>query len=160
MQKRQRKVRMSMMYTPCRKKKAWMGYRTRSGEMQRRYFYQNGFTLIELLVVMAIIGLLLSIAAPKYFGSVDRSKDTILRQDLSVMREAIDKYYGDKNVYPNSLEDLVTNRYIRKIPKDPITNSENTWIIVSPKAGASGSVYDVKSGAPGNGLDGTPYEGW
>jgi general secretion pathway protein G len=76
------------------------------------------------------------------------------------MREAIDKYYGDKNVYPNSLEDLVTNRYIRKIPKDPITNSENTWIIVSPKAGASGSVYDVKSGAPGNGVDGTPYEGW
>ena len=120
----------------------------------------KGFTLIELLVVMAIIALLLSIAVPKYFGSVDRSRETILRQDLSVMREAIDKFYGDKNKYPDALEDLVTSKYIRSIPKDPITNSETTWIIVAPKSGLAGSVYDIKSGAPGLGSDGTAYESW
>ena len=120
----------------------------------------KGFTLIELLVVMAIIALLLSIAVPKYFGSVDRSRETILRQDLSVMREAIDKFYGDKNKYPDALEDLVTSKYIRSIPKDPITNSESTWIIVAPKSGLTGSVYDIKSGAPGLGADGTAYESW
>ncbi len=120
----------------------------------------KGFTLIELLVVMAIIALLLSIAVPKYFGSVDRSRETILRQDLSVMREAIDKFYGDKNKYPDALEDLVTSKYIRIIPKDPITNSESTWIIVAPKSGLTGSVYDIKSGAPGLGADGTAYESW
>jgi general secretion pathway protein G len=106
-----------------------------------------GLPSLSFLVVMAIIALLLSIAVPKYFGSVDRSKDTVLRQDLSVMREAIDKYYGDKSVYPSSLEDLVTNKYIRKIPKDPITNSDTTWIIVAPKSGVTGTVYDIKSGA-------------
>ncbi len=132
----------------------------RNGEMQPKWSFKKGFTLIELLVVMAIIALLLSIAVPKYFGSVDRSKDTVLRQDLSVMREAIDKYYGDKNVYPSSLEDLVTYKYIRKIPKDPITNSETTWIIVAPKSGVTGTVYDIKSGAAGSGADGTPYESW
>ena len=120
----------------------------------------KGFTLIELLVVMAIIALLLSIAVPKYFGSVDRSRETILRQDLSVMREAIDKFYGDKNKYPDALEDLVTSKYIRSIPKDPITNSESTWIIAAPKSGLTGSVYDIKSGAPGLGADGTAYESW
>ena len=120
----------------------------------------KGFTLIELLVVMAIIALLLSIAVPKYFGSVDRSRETILRQDLSFMREAIDKFYGDKNKYPDALEDLVTSKYIRSIPKDPITNSESTWIIVAPKSGLTGSVYDIKSGAPGLGADGTAYESW
>ena len=73
---------------------------------------------------------------------------------------AIDKYFGDKNVYPNSLEDLVTSKYIRKIPKDPITDSDTTWVIVAPKSGVTGSVYDIKSGAAGSGADGTPYESW
>lgn len=120
----------------------------------------SGFTLIELLVVMAIIGLLMSIAVPKYFGSVDRSKDTILRQDLTTMREAIDKYYGDTGKYPDTLDDLVTKRYLRNIPRDPVTESDTTWITVSPTNGAGGSVYDIKSGAPGNGSDGTPYIDW
>lgn len=131
-----------------------------NGKSRDQHFLQKAFTLIELLVVMAIIALLLSIAVPKYFGSIDRSKDTILKQDLSVMREAIDKYFGDKNVYPNSLEDLVTSKYIRKIPKDPITDSDTTWVIVAPKSGVTGSVYDIKSGAAGSGADGTPYESW
>ena len=131
-----------------------------NGKLKIAKSIAKGFTLIELLVVMAIIALLLSIAVPKYFGSVDRSRETILRQDLSVMREAIDKFYGDKNKYPDALEDLVTSKYIRSIPKDPITNSESTWIIVAPKSGLTGSVYDIKSGAPGLGADGTAYESW
>jgi general secretion pathway protein G len=119
-----------------------------------------GFTLIELLAVMAIIALLLTIAVPKYFGSIDRSRDTILRQDLVVMREALDKYYGDQGQYPDALDDLTTKKYLRSIPKDPITESDSTWVIVPPSNGAKGAVYDVKSGATGNGKDGTAYAEW
>lgn len=120
----------------------------------------HGFTLIELLVVMAIIALLLAIAVPKYFGSVDRSRETILKQDLSTMREALDKYYGDTGQYPDALDDLVKRKYLRAIPRDPVTESDSTWIVVSPTDGVKGSVYDVKSGAPGNGTDGTAYSDW
>ena len=119
-----------------------------------------GFTLIELLVVMAIIALLLAIAVPKYFGSVDRSRDTVLRQDLAVMREALDKYYGDTGQYPDTLDDLVSKKYLRSIPRDPVTESDTTWIFVSPTNGAKGSIYDIKSGATGNGADGTAYSEW
>lgn len=119
-----------------------------------------GFTLIELLVVMAIIATLLSIAAPRYFKSVDRSKEAVLKQDLGIFREAIDKYYSDKGVYPSALEDLVADKYLRSIPVDPITDSTSTWITVSPQDSAKGAVYDIKSGATGNGLDGTPYSTW
>ncbi len=120
----------------------------------------RGFTLIELLVVMAIIALLLAIAVPKYFGTVDRSRETILRQDLVTMREAIDKYYGDTGKYPDTLEDLVKQKYLRNIPKDPVTESDTTWVLVSPTDGAQGSIYDIKSGADGNASDGTPYSQW
>jgi general secretion pathway protein G len=126
----------------------------------RRKSYFKGFTLIELLAVMAIIALLLTIAVPKYFGSVDRSRETILRQDLVTMREALDKYYGDTGQYPDQLEDLTTRKYLRAIPRDPITDSDTTWIIVPPTNGVKGSVYDVKSGATGNGIDGTAYSEW
>jgi len=119
-----------------------------------------GFTLIELLVVMAIIALLLAIAVPKYFGSVDRARDTVLRQDLAVMREALDKYYGDTGQYPDTLDDLVSKKYLRSIPRDPVTESDTTWIFVSPTNGAKGSIYDIKSGATGNGADGTAYSEW
>lgn len=121
---------------------------------------RRGFTLIELLAVMAIIALLLTIAAPKYFSSVDRSREAILRQDLATIREALDKYYGDTGQYPDSLEDLTTRKYLRHIPKDPITESEATWVVVPPTNGAKGSVYDVTSGAEGTGLDGTAYSEW
>jgi len=122
--------------------------------------YFKGFTLIELLAVMAIIALLLTIAVPKYFGSVDRSRETILRQDLVTMREALDKYYGDTGQYPDQLEDLTARKYLRAIPRDPITDSQTTWILLPPTNGAKGTVYDVKSGAIGNGLDGTAYSEW
>ena len=120
----------------------------------------KGFTLIELLAVLAIIALMLTIAAPKYFGSIDRSRDTILRQDLVTMREALDKYYGDTGQYPDQFDDLITRKYLRNIPKDPITESDATWLIVAPTNGAKGSIYDIKSGATGNGLDGTAYSEW
>jgi general secretion pathway protein G len=119
-----------------------------------------GFTLIELLAVMAIIALLLTIAVPKYFGSVDRSRETILRQDLVTMREALDKYYGDTGQYPDQLEDLTAKKYLRAIPRDPITESDTTWVIIPPTNSVKGTVYDVKSGATGNGLDGTAYSEW
>ena len=121
----------------------------------------RAFTLIELLVVMAIIATLLAITAPRYFGSVERSKETVLRQSLVTMREAIDKYYGDTGRYPDGIEDLVAKRYLRAVPLDPITDSAASWIPIAPPEGqAKGAMFDVKSGAPGNGRDGTPYKDW
>lgn len=120
-----------------------------------------GFTLIELLVVMAIIATLLAVTAPRYFGQVERSKETVLRQSLVTMREAIDKYYGDTGKYPDSLEDLVGKRYLRAVPVDPVADNATSWILVPPPdAQVKGAVYDVKSGASGNGRDGTPYKEW
>ena len=120
---------------------------------------RSGFTLIELIVVMAIIATLLTIALPRYFGSVERSKEVTLRQSLNVMREAIDKFNADNGRYPEKLEDLVEKRYIRAIPVDPITESVETWVIVPvPEAMAQGGVYDVRSGAPGSTSDGKPFE--
>ena len=125
-----------------------------------RKLNNKGFTLIELLAVMVIIALLLTIAAPKYFGSVDRSRESILRQDLATMREALDKYYGDTGQYPDALEDLTKKKYLRGIPRDPMTDSDTTWVIIAPTNDAKGAVYDVKSGAAGNGADGTAYADW
>lgn len=120
----------------------------------------SGFTLIELLVVMSIIAILISIVAPRYFSSVDKSKEVVLRQDLAIIRDAIDKYYGDNDKYPSSLEDLVSKKYLRKIPVDPITDSASTWVLVPPSDLDQGGVFDLHSGAPGNGRDGTPYVSW
>ena len=119
-----------------------------------------GFTLIELLVVFAIIALLVSIVAPRYFNSVEKSKETVLKQDLSTMRDALDKYYGDTDKYPDALEDLVSKKYLRKLPVDPITDSAETWAIVPPEDTEKGGVFDIHSGAPGNARDGTPYLSW
>lgn len=117
----------------------------------------KAFTLIELLVVMSVIALLLAIAMPRYFKGLDRSKDAALKQDLSIMRDALDKYYGDHASYPNKLEDLVEKRYLRGIPKDPITESEETWLTIAPKDNRKGKIFDVKSGAIGNSIDDVPY---
>lgn len=104
----------------------------------------RGFTMIELVIVMAMIGLLLSIAMPQYMATLERGREQVLRSNLSAMREAIDKYYGDRGRYPDKLEDLVTQRYLRAIPNDPFTESP-TWIVVAPRDGDKGGVIDVQS---------------
>jgi general secretion pathway protein G len=120
-----------------------------------------GFTLIEILVVLAIIATLLSLVTPRYFNSIDRSKETILKHDLAAMREAIDKFYSDRNAYPETLNDLVQFKYLRAIPKDPITDSNQTWQIITPEQmDIKGSVYDVKSGAQIISSEGTPFAEW
>lgn len=119
-----------------------------------------GFTLIELVVVMAIIALLVSLAAPRYFHSIDRSKETILKANLAQTRDALDKYYGDNGKYPESLELLVEKKYLRSLPYDPLTDSKETWVIVPPKNIDSGGVYDIHSGAEGNSSDGSSYASW
>jgi general secretion pathway protein G len=118
------------------------------------------FTLIELLAVLAIIALLLAIAVPRYFGSLDRSKEAVLKEDLYQMRDAIDKYHGDRNKYPPTLDALVSDKYLRRIPEDPITGSSATWIVVAPEDPDAGGVYDVRSGAPGRASDGSAYRDW
>lgn len=116
-----------------------------------------GFTLIELMIVMSIIAMLLTIALPEYFHGLQRGKEATLKQDLSIMRSALDKYVGDKGVYPQTLADLATNRYLRAIPVDPMTERNDTWVTVPPPPPQQGGVFDVKSGAEGVTLDGVPY---
>lgn len=124
--------------------------------MRRR----SGFTLIELLVVLAIIATLLTIAVPRYFNSLETSKEATLRHSLSVMREALDHHYGDTGAYPDSLDALVGKRYLRSLPTDPITERSDSWVVVAPPEGAAGVVGDVKSGATGQARDGTAYADW
>jgi general secretion pathway protein G len=121
---------------------------------------KRGFTLIELMVVMAIIALLLSLAMPRYFNHLERSRETILKEDLAVMRDAIDKYHGDRGRYPDSIDELVSARYLRALPVDPITDRADTWQIVAPSDGDAGAMYDIKSGAPGTAHDGSTYADW
>ena len=121
---------------------------------------KNGFTLIELLVTLAIIGLLMSIVAPRYFTSVGKAEETVLRQNLALLRDAIDKHHADTGKYPDSLDDLVKKRYVRSVPLDPVAQSVTAWIVVSPEDPKTGAVYDVKSGAHGSGRDGKPYVQW
>jgi len=120
----------------------------------------TGFTLIELMVVLAIIATLLTIALPRYFGSVDRSKEAALKQDLRTMRDALDKYYADNGQYPDALQDLASKKYLRDIPPDPMTDSDSTWIVLPPAFPIKGAVYDVKSGATGQASDGSDYSSW
>jgi general secretion pathway protein G len=122
---------------------------------------RKGFTLIELLVVMAVIATLLTIAVPRYFQHLDRAREAALRESLAVMRDAVDKYRGDTGRYPESLDDLVSKRYLRKVPPDPITESTDSWLIVPPpdEPGAR-KVWDIRSGAEGQGLNGTDYSTW
>lgn len=118
----------------------------------------KGFTLVELLVVLAIISLLLTIALPRYFSSVDKSKEVALRENLQVLRSGIDKYYADKGEYPAALADLVTQRYFRKVPLDPLTESATTWLLLPSADAEKPGVADIRSGAKGKTRDGTPYE--
>lgn len=130
------------------------------GKAMRHFKSYKGFTLIELMVVLSIVALLLTLAVPRYFNSVEKAKEATLRQDLRVMREAIDRFHGDHDRYPESLEELATRKYLRVIPPDPMTEEAETWIIVPPDDGASGGVYDIRSGAPGAARDGSAYADW
>lgn len=123
------------------------------------YFFK-GFTLIELLVVLSIIALLLSLASPKYFNHIDRAKETALKQNLQTMRTAIDQYFGDYGAYPESLDSLVEQSYLDKVPVDPITERTDTWVITPPDVPLNGEVFDINSGAQGLAKDGTNYEAW
>lgn len=119
----------------------------------------HGFTLIELLVVLAIVALMLTIAAPRYFQSIDKSKETLLIENLRLTREVIDRFYADVGRYPHSMEELIEEKYLRSIPHDPVTDSSTTWTTVSvpQDTGAEGSLWDIKSGASGATRDGIPF---
>ncbi len=126
---------------------------------------QRGFTLIELMVVMFIISVLLAIAVPVYQKSILRSKETVLHHNLFTIRQMIDEYTIDKQKAPESLQELVSEGYLRQIPQDPMTNSDQTWRTVmeeTPVAGSSGSpgLYDVHSGSDKKALDGSNYADW
>jgi general secretion pathway protein G len=120
----------------------------------------RGFTLIELLVVMTIIGTLLSIAVPRYFRSLQHARETVLKQDLSILREAIDKYYADLNLYPETLPALVEKRYIRALPIDPFTKLNDTWTLVPSDDPDHAGIRDLHSGAADVASDGTPVASW
>jgi general secretion pathway protein G len=118
---------------------------------------QRAFTLIELLVVMSIVALLLTIALPRYFGSLDKSRDVALRENLKVVRVTLDKFYADKGHYPKDLQELVDQRYLREVPVDPITEQNDTWVLVQPEDATTVGVKDVRSGAQGMSREGRPY---
>ncbi|MBL8506534.1 MAG: prepilin-type N-terminal cleavage/methylation domain-containing protein [Methylobacillus glycogenes] len=121
---------------------------------------QQGFTLVELLVVMAILMLLLTVAAPRYFSGIDRAKEAALKQTLQVVRDAIDKFHADNARYPESLQELAERHYIRQVPVDPLTESGETWIVVKPDEDIPGDLYDLHSGAEGQAKDGSLYAEW
>ena len=132
----------------------------RAGRCARR-----GFTLIELMIVMAIIVILVGVAIPHYQKSIQSAKETVLHNNLSAMRHAIDEYSYDKQSAPHTLSDLVSGGYLRDVPKDPITGSKDTWKVIMEDASQSVSssepgIFDVRSGSPKTSNEGTPYSEW
>jgi len=124
-----------------------------------------GFTLIELMIVMSLIVILASIGLTVYTNSVIRAKESVLKEDLFRMRDAIDQYYADKGKYPVTLDSLVSEKYLRSIPLDPFTNSADTWRSIQSEPDptnptAEPGVYDVRSGSDQKAIDGTSYADW
>jgi prepilin-type N-terminal cleavage/methylation domain-containing protein len=120
----------------------------------------DGFTLIEMLVVLTIVALLMTLALPRYFGSLDRSRETALHENLKVMRVTIDKFYADKGRYPDNLNELVEHKYLLVVPVDPITETERTWITVPVQDSDQKGIADVKSGAQGQDSNGRSYDSY
>jgi type II secretion system protein G len=123
---------------------------------------RRGFTLIELLVVMAIIALLASVAVPRYADGVDRAREAALKSSLTTLRDAIDQFSADRGRYPDSLAELVRERYLREQPEDPLTRRRDSWVAVRPPPDTAlpGRVFDVRSGAAGRARDGRLYADW
>jgi general secretion pathway protein G len=126
---------------------------------------ERGFTLIELLVVISLIVLLASIGLVMYQNSVQRGREAVLKEDLFRIRDAIDQHYADKGKYPASLEDLVSAGYLRKVPVDPMTQSTETWQTVPAEPDPANltvepGIYNVRSGAEGQALDGSKFSEW
>lgn len=131
----------------------------RPSSLISRVLCQGGFTLIELMIVMTLIGILATIAQPQFSRYTVRAREAALQENLLTLREVIDQYYADKGKYPDSLNELVENKYIRQVPGDPFTKSSETWITIPPDTG-EGSVFDVHSGSDLISLDGKPYNEW
>lgn len=135
-----------------------MEFRMGNGDTMFKH-KSKGFTFIELMVVMAIIATIIAIAMPRFFDGLERSKETALKQNLKEMREAIDHYHTDKGEYPVNLQTLVSERYLRFIPADPITEKTDTWQIITPPDNSI-RVYDVTSGATTTSRNGEAYNTW
>jgi general secretion pathway protein G len=119
---------------------------------------RKGFTLIELLVVVAIVAVLLTLASPRYYSSLDRSKETVLKENLGVLRSVLDKFYADRGRYPDRLEELVELKYLRAVPVDPITERADTWIALSSQDPDIKGIADIRSGAQGQTADGVAFD--
>jgi len=137
-----------------------MALRMRNGSARRR-----GFTLIELMIVMTVITIIVSLAVPMYQKAIVRAKESVLKNNLFTLRTLIDEYTFDKQKAPQTLEDLVREGYLRQIPFDPITNSNQTWRVIMEDVMSSVNqtepgIFDVRSGSDQTSLEGTPYSEW
>jgi general secretion pathway protein G len=124
-----------------------------------------GFTLMELMIVMTIIGILMMMAVPRFTGVIKQAREAVLKEDLHVLRSAIDSYTMDKQKPPQSLDDLLQDGYLKEIPQDPMTHSKGTWVTTTNEAMNSTDqtepgIDDVHSGSEETGSDGHPYSGW
>ncbi len=133
--------------------------------MRRNHKQDAGFTLLELMIVMAIIGILATLAVPSFIGALKSAREAVLKEDLHVMRAAIDSYTMDKQKAPQSLDDLIQSGYLRSIPEDPMTKSNETWVTDTSDALSSvdqtdSGINDVHSGSQDTGSDGQPYSAW
>jgi len=133
--------------------------------VSRRAFLVRGFTLIELMIVMAIIAVLMSVAIPIYNRSIIRAKESVLKNNLYSMRTVIDEYTYDKQKAPQTLNDLVSEGYLRQVPMDPITGTADSWKTIMEDASntvnqSEPGIFDVRSGSDKTSLEGTPYSEW